>query len=454
MNKPDDTIWIVEFLKNIFFRTDVALILVVALMVLGLFRNKISALYQYFIDNIRIKTKSKAVKKAVYSITKVFSSPVFTAAITVVVPYLIDKYNSQINVITTIWILLVFLNVICSDYIKGRNKAQKWFLTALRSFKRIQRGTARKLFDTRQNMPRIINSIIKSKGIGKELEDFYFRFDTAAEIACEEIYQIIKDVTGYTEHQVTVYRRFQDKNGKECPTSCPLVNNCINFNNKKEWTRMVACHNKNGKESMSREQEHCFEYYLMEESERNSEMKKQHFYIKFFSKNKIKMEIVTGKDQIKNCFLFHESCRDREEKIEQYIGIPLYFPAAKAENDLCADVNNECRNLQHVTYAVLQIDFKNKGILGKTDQSIQEFVENVFRGIIDYLDTALQVEETLNGFLKNISNISNLNQTTKTEFMNEYDMLINDYNENVKDYNDLLDEYNVLEESYKFLNEK
>lgn len=444
LNDSSVFIYIWNWFRGIAFDFKNIIIAVLIAIIIFFARHKISQTYQSIIDFFRRKIKSSRLKKFIHIIARFFASTLFTVSITVICPYLIDCYNSQINIIVLAWIIGVVLNAICSNYIHGRNNAQKWFLTSLRRFKRINNDTAEKLFDARGNIPEIIRLVSKAKGMCKDIDKFYFRFDNAAKIACESMYNIIKDVTGYTEHHVTIYKRYQDCKGKLCPTECPLYTNCDKIDNKREWTKMIACCNEDSSASLSFEQEHCFEYYEKNDSNVNLEERKKHFYIHFFSNNQTKIEILTGKDKIRKNFLFHKSSITREEEIEQYIGIPLCFPETYVQDELKADINSEIRKQQHITYAVIQIDFRKKGILGKTDQSILEFVENVFSGIVAYLQTSLQVEEITKSLIKSIIDLSLLNDDAYMQLSDEYEGLLDEFNKNVDDYNELAEKYNSL----------
>lgn len=456
MNSSESSVFdiIGAWLWNVLSQPYNIVIILLLCIIFFLCKNKILCAYFYIISFLRQRIKSQRIKKFLLGVAKIFASPLFTVIITIISPYLIDCYNSQINKIVLLWMLGVIINMFCNEYINGKNKLYKFFSASLNRTRNVHQNTAGKIFSTRKNLPNIINFIIEKKRVGKELEEYYFRFETAAEIACETMYNIIKDVTGYTEHQVTVYKRFQDIKGKSCPKKCPLKDECSTFNQKKEWTKMIACYNKYGSSSTSFNQEHCFEYYQSIKDDSNNERRKKHFYIHFFSSNKTETEVLTGGKIIQEKFLFHESTKTREEKICQYIGIPLFFVEEDFEGQLCADVNNDARKQQHVTYSVIQIDFQNKGVIGKTDEDIKDFIENVFNGIISYLETSLQVEEMTKSFLSYISLLSNLREESSAEQFEEYNKLVEDYNQNVSDYNELLNAYTELYEKYnKILSE-
>lgn len=251
-------------------------------------------------------------------------------------------------------------------------------------------------------MKYIIDSIVENGGVSEQTYEYCFRFETAAQIACEAIYQIVHDVTGYKKHYVTVYKRFQKKENTSCPRKCPKIRNCDKKGVRNEWTQMVACYHEDGNESTSSNQEHCFYYY------EDDDTQKQHFYIHFFKENRTGVEIITGEDNIRERFLFHRSTKDREEQIKQYIGIPLYYAEENMDGELEANVNTEERDSQHVTYAVIQIDFRETGILGSTNEAIKEFVDNVFKSIVAYLNTSMQVDNLTRSFLNQIAWVSNV----------------------------------------------
>ncbi len=434
----------IEYLKTIVFDVKSVMIFILLAVFLFLLRHKISIKYQMFLDFMRKKIQNETIKNFLLVLANIISSVYFTAIITIIVPYFIDAYESKINLIVGVWIFLVIINALCSNYVKGRDKAQKWFLTALRNFKRVQKDTAEAIYKTRIALPKIITAVADDRKVSEEIQEKYFTFDKAAQIACDVIYETIKDVAHYTNHYVTIYKRYQEKDGKDCPNECPLKEDCKRKNKKDEWTKMIACRHKDGKTSMSAEQEHCFEYCVEKNSGENTKEVKKHFYIHFFENNETNIQVVTGKMEINSKFLFHESCKDREEGIEEYIGIPLCHPEKISKNNLRADITTDTRNHQHVTHAVIQIDFQHKGVLGRTNQSIQEFVENVFGGIIEYLETALQVEEIIVDMLKNVLDISQLADNT---VKNEMEKLAKAQ----KGSEDMIREYVALDDKYKEL---
>lgn len=439
------------WLWNIVSQPQNVVIIILLCIIILMCKNKILHLYFYIIFFLRQRIKNRGIKNFLLGLAKIFASPLFTVIITIIFPYLIDCYNSQINIIVLLWMFGVIINMLCNEYINGKNKLYKFFSSSLSRTKNVHQYTAEKIFTTRKNLPNIINFIVEKKRVGKEIEEYYFRFESAARIACETMYNIIKDVTGYTEHQVTVYKRFQDRQGKSCPKRCPLKDECSTFNQKKEWTKMIACHNKYGSLSTSFNQEHCFEYYQAIKDDSNNEQRKKHFYIHFFSRNKTEIEVLTGKKNIQEKFLFHESTKSREEKICQYIGIPLFYVEEDFEGQLCADINNDTRKQQHVTYSIIQIDFQDQGVIGKTEEDIKDFIENVFNGIISYLETSLQVEEMTKSFLSYVSLLSKLKEESSAEQFKEYNKLVEDYNQNVSDYNKLLNKHTELYEKYNKL---
>lgn len=397
--------------------------------------------YNAMLDWINRKIKKRFIQQFLLIIIKGLSSPLFTAIITCICPYLIDQYNSKINVIVGIWIICIFLNVLSTNYIKRKNKMDKILLSTLNHIQNIQNKTADKIYATRENIPTIIDTIIKNNGIGKTINNHYFKFDDAAKIACNAIYKIIQEATGSKQHQVTIYKRYQSPKGTECPTTCPLKNNCPEFGQRKEWTKMIACSNYQDKDSLSINQEHCFNYFYASRDKTNQTIQKQHFYIHFFSENKTDIEILTGSENINNSFLFHNSTKTREEQIKQYIGIPISH--IETSDSLSANLNSPIRNQQHITFAVIQIDFQEEWLLGKTKNEVTSITNSAFSGIISYLQTALQVEELTKNLLSNISDISNLNKQTTSDLKREYGNL-------VKSYNDIVLENNLLKEENDF----
>ena len=426
-----------------FFNVYTIIITILLIIILYLCRYSLYSFLDKLRDLARKRIRNHFIRKSFKLVIKLFSSTFFTVFITVICPYLINHYNSQINIIVAIWIMSVFLNAFCSNYSKNNQRLHKWSSIAISEFNKIQINTANKIFNSRKNLPIIIEHVAKNGGISTDCVPYYFNYEHAAEIACESIYHIIKDITGYQEHLVTVYKRYQNKTGKSCPRSCPLVNSCGKSNAKAEWTKMVACYNKLGATSLSFDQEHCFEYCENKQIDSSTVEKKQHFYIHFFKQNQVEVEIITGKKQIAKKFLFHKSTKTREENIEQYIGIPMSCAESKTD-DICADISNDIRDQQHLTYAVVQIDFCDKGILGRNEKQIKVFISNILGCVISYLDSSLQMEGMNNQLFECISDFALLNTESYNELKDEYIDLEKRHNQLINQYKTLCKEISAL----------
>ena len=359
-------------------------------IILFLLRNKILEGYQTLIDVLRRKLNIPVLKPIIVFIITRLSSPIFSAIITIILPFVLEIYFEKATFIIICWSVLVVTNAVCCDYSMGRNRAKKWFLAALKKCTPLYNDTEKLMFKSRKEIKKVLADINESSKFNRSMLEQQFNFDKAAQIVCDSIFEIIKEVTENDTHQVTVFRVFND-NTSDCPQNCPNIDSCKN-KPRKQYVQMVGCTNKTKKDSSSSAQKHCVDYCVKVKTN-EGELEKKHFYIHFFVENSNEIEVITGNSNIRKRFLFHEKTKAREEKIDEYVGIPIFC--------LDPDFGKD----KHTTYAVIQIDFQKKGYLGKTEASIIEFVENVFGEMTAYLNCCLQVEAMIERLYEHMEEI-------------------------------------------------
>ena len=84
-----------------------------------------------------------------------------------------------------------------------------------------------------------------------------------------------------------------------------------------------------------------------------------YFHSKIFNSKDLSIRILNGKEEIKSNFKFHEGASNREQEIEQYIGISINMN----ESGICI---------------LLQIDINIPNFFGDSKSTIEEFVRHIF----------------------------------------------------------------------------
>ncbi|HEX9063444.1 MAG TPA: hypothetical protein VF941_25000, partial [Clostridia bacterium] len=144
-------------------------------------------------------------------------------------------------------------------------------------------------------------------------------------LICHGLYEIIKNVTGEEGHQVSMLKKFNTSKIK------------------KEYIKMVAFGNK----SMSAPAVFKKKYYLNENG-------KKYYHQRIFENNINKTYILINADSIKKEFIENTDNIERDGRIQQYIGIPIY----------CED---------NGVVSLLQIDTDIENMFGKTEKEVEDF---------------------------------------------------------------------------------
>lgn len=122
-----------------------------------------------------------------------------------------------------------------------------------------------------------------------------FGFQTMAMQICHELYRVLHEHLGITNHTVTVYQRF-DK----------TATNCV--------CKMIAYGNQYQRESLSYSKEYSIPTTCNDHTP---------YHSRIFCENSDEIRLLVDQTEIRSKFHFHKNCEEREKAIQQYIGIPM-----------------------------------------------------------------------------------------------------------------------------------
>lgn len=111
----------------------------------------------------------------------------------------------------------------------------------------------------------------------------------------------------------------------------------------------------------------------------NDDSEKKPLHIRIFEKGTSAIIALCNSEQVKEEFVYHEKSKEREEKICQYLGIPL--------------LDSEGRMI-----FLLQIDVCDSGILGKNKEEMIELGNNIMVPYIQLLYATYEHERSIETF--------------------------------------------------------
>lgn len=181
---------------------------------------------------------------------------------------------------------------------------------------------------------------IKHEGWVSSLSEMrnVYGFQRMAFEACDEIYNLLQAKFGLNGHWVTIYQRFEDSSGK-------------GKKKKKDYCKMIAYANATKQEPMTYQDEY-------EIPKRSANTQSIELHTKIFASSDVSPRILMTKDDVMKEFVIHEKSRNREEKIQQYIALPV---------KVC---NRE------ITF-IIQIDCDVENGMGKNFEEVQALVNDV-----------------------------------------------------------------------------
>lgn len=175
---------------------------------------------------------------------------------------------------------------------------------------------------------------IKHTGWEKTIKDYrnFYGFQEISFAVCREVFALIESHFGISNHWVTIYQRFERKNGGE-------------------YCKMIGYYNLNYQEPSSYQNEYPL---------KQKRKKKPEYHTYLMQKSESTIAVLPNKQKIEEKFIFHQESNDREQRLQQYIGL--------AET-VC----------NRGVFFVLQIDTETENGFGNTEEEIREFAEKYLK---------------------------------------------------------------------------
>jgi hypothetical protein len=192
----------------------------------------------------------------------------------------------------------------------------------------------------------LIEEIVKTPQIDafKEFFERHTDYRRRAKYICDMIYLIIKDTYSIDDHQVTLMHKSIDEKG--------------------EFIRMIAYKNRQDEPPGT----YKVNFYLEDEKD------KKYYHVKQFISKKRGIKVLPTQKDIKKEFIIHSRSSEREERLQQYISIPII----DGEKDILS---------------LLQIDTTSAGVFGKKREEIAFLAETNIKPLCQFLSIWLKKDE-------------------------------------------------------------
>lgn len=304
-----------------------------------------------------MKSKISGKDLAIELLKRFFTSPILRVIINTILPIIISIYllgyshQTDLRWYTPIIIIITFMliyNIIAEILLSLERKYLKyWDLLdeAYRDHSYLNSSTATKLY----RLNKIITKHVKNKNIkDKSIFDKMADFNTISFDVCNSIYNIIVNKYGIdTECEVTIYRCYNDGG-----------------------ISMIAYANKNEEPPLTYNRVYS----------RNAT---QYLFGRLFKDKNAQIHVCINKDEVKKDFKFLDGSEARENKVCQYIGIPLLTARKRIE-------------------ILLQIDVSKPNVFGKKKDEVIKYAENIFKPYLMLLNKAYERDLILDGYYEMI----------------------------------------------------
>lgn len=176
-----------------------------------------------------------------------------------------------------------------------------------------------------------------------------FGFQNSAFAICREIYGILSKEIDSCVPYVTIFQRFLDDGKDIC--------------------KMVAYWNGENVEPITYQNPYAIPPNIYTD-------KKVEYHTEIFASNDIKLRILIDKEKVREEFVPHIQNKEREERINQYIGIPIAL-------------NNDS------IYILLQVDFEKEYALGRTEYEVEKYVAMILYPYVRRLHMLYEIDRTI-----------------------------------------------------------
>lgn len=298
-------------------------------------KNKLPWIYRH---GKRIAKTHAIIDQLFRLINTLITSAGFRVFVTITIPFVLsievkctqfDYSWNQWEFYTSIWYIiltaiiygfLAFLIFSSDKYLKIIYKEFDYYKEAIAKQASVNSVIANLLYGLNNYITEKDDAIPTDEGIKN-----CYNYQKAAQLVCQEIYDIIKNVTDEDSHQVNLFKRFKRDDGSE-------------------FIQMIAFANK--------ESVHPASWGSTYELNTNS--KKKYYHQKIFDDNISMLYKLKNNAEIINAFKLNKKREEREWNLQQYIGIPIFC------------------NEQRVV-SLLQIDTDVPNLFGETYDDITKF---------------------------------------------------------------------------------
>lgn len=289
---------------------------------------------------------------------KIFSSRYTLVLFDMTLTTLISIHTSNINLKSNEWIVkLVFyiaisiiVNFTCifAGHIEQKDKTIiEYFIKAYDIQNSINCSTAVKLYRINKK----ISKSIRERKIGKNEINSIVDFQTLSFTICNELHTFITSEFNCGECEITIFQRFIGKANKE-------------------FVKMIAYKNNRNLAPSTYGEE--FKLY----DKTNSS---QPVFVKIFNDLNADIKILHNHKSVEAEFVYFDNSKNREQKISQYIGIPIKTNRNKIE-------------------IILQIDVSKEKSLGKNYNELKQFSEYIILPFCNLLYCSYERDLIFNKF--------------------------------------------------------
>ena len=301
-----------------------------------------------------IETKSLLITLAI----RFFSNKYIYIVFDIVITTLIAMHTENINIESQEWWKILCIYILAfivynflylwMDYLGSkRDKVHKFVAHSYEVQNKLNHETATRLYRVNKK----INGVVKEKRIEKGEISEIANFQELSFRVCNGIHDFIIQKCECDECEVTIFQRFSESE-------------------KKDYVRMIAYRNTKNIVPSTYETKYSLKV------RKGVDMP---VFVSIFNDLNAETKIIENSKKIKKEFITLEGSESREEKICQYIGIPIKTDRGKIE-------------------LVLQIDVSKEKVFGSSYNAVKQFADNVFEPFVSLLHCSYERDIALNKF--------------------------------------------------------
>lgn len=257
------------------------------------------------------------------------------------------RWINTLIIYIAIYIFLNVLSIVADKLDKKDNNRQKYISEAYELHNSINFETANNLYRVNKK----ISKAIRKNKIEKEELRSIVDFQKLSFSVCDELYAFINNTCNCKECEISIFQRFSN-------------------NDNKDYVKMIAYRNSRNLIPSTYNKE----FKLMHKSHT-----KVPVFIDVFNDLNAEVKILENKTYVNNEFIYFNDSKVREEKICQYIGIPIKTNRNKIE-------------------VVLQIDVSENNIMGSDYNEVKQFADVIVKPFVNLLYCSYERDLILDKF--------------------------------------------------------